>query len=108
MQWARRSALAGSSEAAVNQEFTRLTDDLMQPIGQILSIQANSTESARQLLRGEPFHLLDVVEEWRIYRMESSLSMNFTNSIIEPRVFIGFFEPHVAENKDLLDASEVS
>ena len=36
--------------------------------------------------------------------MESSLSMNFTNSIIEPRIFIGFFEPHVAENKDLLDA----
>ena len=103
LQWARRSALAGDSRAAVKQEFTRLSNDLMQPIGQILKIHANSTDDVRQLLQSEPFLLLGVVDEWNVYRVKSILKTNLTNSMIDPKIFIGIFEPDVVDDKSLLE-----
>ena len=103
LQWARRSVLARDSQAAVTQEYTRLTDDLMQPIGQILNIQANSTDDVHQLLQSEPFVLCDIVEEWKVFRTETVSSTNLTNSVIDPQIFVGLFEPHVIDGNNLLD-----
>lgn len=107
LQWARRSALAPGSAAAVSRGFTRLSADMMTPTGQLLVLEANNTAASLSLLQSEPLCRMNCVAGWKTYSADLMLGQgNLTSSLKDPRLFVGMYRPAAASNEELLAAQE--
>ena len=105
IQWARRSSLSRTATAAVAQEYTLLTDDMMDPLAQILIINSNSSQAVQTLLESEPLQLLGGVKHWQVHQIEvlGDEFSNLTNSLREPHIFVGMYNDSEIVDQ-LLDA----
>jgi hypothetical protein len=90
MQWARRSALLPNVEAKIKWEYTRLSQDCMGPIGQVLGIKANSSADVRALLATEPLGVTGGVSPWKLFEFNQLTHENVTWDLRDPRLFLGF------------------
>ena len=90
MQWSRRSALVPELYSGmVEWEHTLLSPDCMKPVGQMLGINADSEEGARELLASEPLVGSGGVSDWQLYRAHWNDGDNVTWAMSESQVFIG-------------------
>ena len=90
MQWARRSALLPNVDAKVKWEYTRLSQDSMGPIGQVIGIKANTSSEVRALLATEPLAVTGGLSPWRVFEFNQIQHENTTWDLHDPRLFLGF------------------
>ena len=90
MQWARRSALLPNVAAKIKWEYTRLSQDCMSPIGQVIGIKANSSSEVRELLASEPLEVTGGISAWRLFEFSQLMHENVTWDLHDPRIFLGF------------------
>jgi hypothetical protein len=90
MQWARRSALLPTIDAKIKWEYTRLSQDCMGPIGQVMGIKANTSAQVRQLLETEPLTVTGGISPWKLFEFNQFDHDNTTWDLHDPRMFIGF------------------
>ena len=88
MQWVRRHTLIPNIATKVLWEYTRLSDDYMSPIGQIMGIKANSSAEIEHLLATEPLHIVGGVQSWDVYEFDQFIHDNTTVPLSDPKMFI--------------------
>eukprot|EP00607_Mallomonas_marina_P010291 CAMPEP_0182417860 /NCGR_PEP_ID=MMETSP1167-20130531/2300_1 /TAXON_ID=2988 /ORGANISM="Mallomonas Sp, Strain CCMP3275" /LENGTH=460 /DNA_ID=CAMNT_0024591669 /DNA_START=272 /DNA_END=1654 /DNA_ORIENTATION=- len=93
MQWARRSALLPHSTALVDWEYTRLSGDCTQPVGQVLGFRANSSSTVFDLLDSEPLAAVGGVSAWQVYELAVERHENTTWDRRFQQMFLAFDKP---------------
>jgi hypothetical protein len=118
MQWARRSVLGQSLRdsisaddtevfeaiptAKVDAAYTLLTENRMQPAGQLLILRANSTAEVQKYIQSEPLQNHGGVAPWKMFELRlaqhtidaeledegESLADYFTSDVHDPLLFI--------------------
>ena len=95
MQWTRRSALVPEyHETQVDWEYTMLSKDCMEPVGQIVGISANDKNKVLEYMEQEPLQMIGAIDrnKWDIFELaiDEDEALDMTSQ--EMQAFVGLFD----------------
>ena len=73
-------------------EFTRLSNDCMNPSGQVLGLRSNASSIVDTYLKQEPLGRNGGVKAWELYKADMVVSEKARNDYYDPYVFVGLFD----------------
>ena len=104
MQWTRRSALVPEyHETQVEWEYTMLSKDCMEPIGQIVGMSANDKNKVVEYMEQEPLQMIGAIEnnKWDLYELDIDEDEALNMPSQEMQAFVGLFDKSkgISENE---------
>ena len=100
MQWVRRSTLLPNAMSKVHFDYTLLSQDCTQPIGQLIGLRANNTIDIYDILDSEPLQAVGAIDKWNIYEIKYETHENLTHPSQNMQLFIGFDTTNKRSSKD--------